>query len=243
MANPPMPEPSKTRVNACGDRLREFIFRDLELTSEQLGEEARIVWAWRRQHSYPLRLTIPSLRNWTARYSTAGITPAERLKRFRQILIKLNRQPGMKLARMQDIAGCRAILGTAQEVEQLHQVIVEHWQPVRTSDYRRTPRSTGYRGLHLIVAKRRAPKDDELRLVEIQLRTMTEHRWAETVMHTGNRLTFGLQDGQGPPELVEYFRLASDVLYAADNEEDLGRDLGQRFSEVREQVRTYFERT
>ncbi len=212
------------------------------LTDEQLFEEIRTLIEWRTQHVYPLRLTIPSLRTWTAKYSTAGITPAQRLKRAPQIVIKLRRHAGMKLSRMQDIAGARAILADAGEVELLRAEIERHWEPVRVSDYRDTPRPTGYRGLHIIVSKRRETGSDELRLVEIQLRTETEHRWAETVMHTGNRLGHSLQDAQGPPELVEYFRLASNVLYAGSRDEPVDVDLDAQFSKIRARVRPYFER-
>jgi ppGpp synthetase/RelA/SpoT-type nucleotidyltranferase len=235
---------TRTRVDTCGKRLVAYIEDDAaRLSDDELLEEIRTLIDWRAQHAYPLRLTLPSLRNWTAKHSTAGITPAERLKRAPQIVMKLRRHAGMKLSRMQDIAGARAIVTNAAEVEQLRQEIVSHWQPVRISDYRHTPRPTGYRGLHIIVSKRRASDSDEQRLVEIQLRTTTEHRWAETVMHTGNRLGYSLQDAQGPPELVEYFRLASDVLYAASRAENVDPDLDAQFEEVREKVRPFFERT
>jgi hypothetical protein len=98
-------------------------------------------------------------------------------------------------------------------------------------------------GLHLIVAKRMERGSEELRLVEVQLRTTTEHRRAETVMHTGNRLGFELQDAQGPTDLVEYFRLASDVLYAETRGDRLDDGLDGRFREIREKVRPYFQGT
>jgi hypothetical protein len=241
LLNIQVPSLSKSRVNAAGERLVAYDWGDVDVA--KLLQEMIILVAWRAQHAYPIRLVIPSLRNWTANYSTAAITPAERLKRVPQIVDKLRRHPGMKLSRMQDIGGARAILASAEEVERVHRVIAERWKPVRTSDYRREPRDTGYRGLHLMVEKRRAPRSDEQRVLEIQLRTLTEHRWAETVMQTGNRLGHDLRDGQGPAELVEYFRLASDVLYAEDYGEPLDADLRGRFRDVREQVRPYFERT
>jgi ppGpp synthetase/RelA/SpoT-type nucleotidyltranferase len=95
--------------------------------------------------------------------------------------------------------------------------------------------------LHLIVAKPAARGSKEQRLVEVQLRNVTEHSWAETVMHTGNRLRSPLQDGQGPAELLEYFRLASDVIYSRDRGLAVDPEFDERFREIREQVRPYFQ--
>jgi hypothetical protein len=72
---------SKRRVNAAGDRLVAWINEEITLGEDELHLELAVAVAWRAQHSYPIRLIMPSLRNWTAQMSTAGITPAERLKR------------------------------------------------------------------------------------------------------------------------------------------------------------------
>jgi hypothetical protein len=55
---------SKKRVNVCGDRLLQYIEgHPLAMTEEELLAEIAIVIQWRRQHAYPLRLAMPSLRN------------------------------------------------------------------------------------------------------------------------------------------------------------------------------------
>ena len=51
--------------------------------------------------------------------------------------------------------------------------------------------TTGYRALHLIVAKPDPEAGD--RLMEVQLRTQYQHLWAEDVERTGERLGFALQ--------------------------------------------------
>jgi len=60
-------------------------------------------------------------------------------------------------------------------------------------------------------------------------------------MAAGERLGYSLRDGDGPDDLLEYFRLASDVLAAGDAEEPIGKDLADRFVASREKVSHYFE--
>jgi ppGpp synthetase/RelA/SpoT-type nucleotidyltranferase len=157
-----------------------------------------------------------------------------------QILTKLVRHPDMKLARMQDIGGARAVLTSRDEVERIREKILENWKVDRIKDWRDGGRpDTGYRALHLMVAK---PDriSGEPRVVEIQLRTVSEHRWAEVIMATGDRLGYPLRDGSGPPDLLEYFRLAAEVLALGDAGQVPDADLRSRFLESREQVRSYF---
>ena len=78
-----------------------------------------------------------------------------------------------------------------------------------------------------------------MRVVEIQLRTTSQQLWAEVVSQTEDRLEVPLRDGDGPPELVEYFRAASDLLAAQEGEFELDGDFADRFEVLREQVRPY----
>jgi ppGpp synthetase/RelA/SpoT-type nucleotidyltranferase len=100
----------------------------------------------------------------------------QRLKRMQTILDKLEREPRLSLDRMQDIGGCRVVVPSVDDVYQL----VHHFKTVRPihreSDYIAQPRSSGYRGVHLIVDYGRPP-----RRIEIQVRTKWMHVWATTV--------------------------------------------------------------
>jgi len=234
--------PSKETVNKAGRKLAEWLYdSDVVIPNEEIDTLMLHVYAWRAQHYGPLGLVMPMLREWSDRYSTSNIKPSQRLKRFRQIIDKLHRHPEMKLARMQDIGGARAVLANRDEVEKLHAKIRNNWGIHRAKDWRDEGRpDTGYRALHLMVAKRDQLSGED-RIVEIQLRTATEHRWSQVIMATGERLGYSLRDGDGPDDLLEYFRLASDVLAAGDAQELIGEDLGARFIASREKVRHYFE--
>lgn len=246
-----MPAPrrlSKTSVNRAGEYLARWWATPgapgsadsvAELLSDEFGEAFFAVDEWRSQHAYPMALVMPSLRNWVARCSTLGSPPAQRLKRMPQILGKLARHPGMKLARMQDIGGCRAVLRDAGEVQAVADRVTHHWSP-RIADYRDVPRSSGYRALHLMVEKRDNRSGEE-RTVEIQLRTFNQQRWAETVARLGGRLGYGLKDGEGPADLLEYFQMSSDVLDDQDRGRQPDPEFTLRFGELRELVRPYFE--
>jgi putative GTP pyrophosphokinase len=235
------PLPSKETVNKAGRKLADWLYdSSVVIPDEEIDTLALHVYAWRAQHYGPLGLVMPMLREWSDRCSTSNIKPSQRLKRFRQIIDKLHRHPDMKLARMQDIGGARAVLTNRTEVEQLHAKFQNKWGVHRIKDWRDKGRpDTGYRALHLMVAKRDQISGED-RIVEIQLRTATEHYWSQVIMAAGEQLGYSLRDGDGPDDLLEYFRLASDVLAAGDAEEIIGNDVAQRFIASREKVRHYF---
>lgn len=235
------PLPSKETVNKAGRKLAGWLYDSaVEISDEELDALALHVYAWRAQHYGPLGLVMPMLREWSDRYSTSNIKPSQRLKRFKQILDKLYRHPEMKLARMQDIGGARAVLANRDEVEKLHAKIRDNWGIQRAKDWRDEGRpDTGYRALHLMVAKRDQLSGED-RIVEIQLRTEAEHRWSQVIMAAGEQLGYSLRDGDGPADLLDYFKLASEVLALIDQDTPADKDLRERFAAAREQVRPYF---
>jgi ppGpp synthetase/RelA/SpoT-type nucleotidyltranferase len=114
--------------------------------------------------------------------------------------------------------------------------IVRNWDVTRIYDYIVEPKTTGYRGIHVVVRR-------DARLIEIQLRTPGQHEWALAVERTESRLEIpGLKDGLGPPDLVRYFNRAA---YAIALEErgsapDIAFD--REFDVLRQQVRPFFTR-
>jgi hypothetical protein len=63
---------------------------------------------------------------------------AQRLKRMNRILGKLQRMPGTKIARMEDIGGCRAVLANPAELDAVLRRIRRRWDVVRDRDYWRS---------------------------------------------------------------------------------------------------------
>jgi putative GTP pyrophosphokinase len=232
---PAVSHPSKSKINRAADRVREWwVNEPIELIDKdaELRQAAVLVVRYRLSFQTPLNKVAVGLRQFVAREANE-IVVAQRLKRLPTIIGKLERHPGMQLARMQDIGGCRAILRDREEVEGVLRRITRNWDVKRVDDYATNPKPTGYRAVHAVVLR------DE-RLIEIQLRTPSQQGWAAQVDRTGGRLGVMLKDGEGPPELVRYFERAAFAI--ALNEVGLVADdaFEREFAALREQVRSYF---
>lgn len=117
----------------------------------------------------------------------------------------------MKLSRMADIGGVRAILPNQQAAFRVASRLRRNWTITRVRDYVADPKEDGYRALHLI-------SRHHGRLIEIQLRTPLQDIWANRV-ETLSRTDFpGLKFGQGPPELRDFLFDCAEIF--------AGRDLG-----------------
>lgn len=156
---------------------------------------------FREFHLYPLML----MKNHLARTSkkvNKSIIVARRLKRLPTIIDKLERdsldggtQNSIELTRMQDIAGCRAIVNNSKELFSLRQRLVESrsvHKIIRENNYL-IPKSSGYGGIHLIYSCYESQKAEHIwkkTKVEVQLRTKLQHAWAtsleiiDTLEHT-----------------------------------------------------------
>jgi putative GTP pyrophosphokinase len=180
------------------------------------------------------------LRQFVVRECDPGVVPTvgQRLKRAPQMVEKLSRHPKMKLSRMQDIGGCRAILlGGHDEVRRVAQRIERNWTIKHRKHYTLdSPALSGYRAMHIVVERDR-------RLIEIQLRTPRQHEWAEAIERTDKRLSLNMKSGEGPEELLEYFRLAADGLAYEDAGEVPGPEFLRHFEKARKRAQPYYARS
>ena len=115
-----------------------------------------VVDDWRASHSYPLQIIRKTLTNRAKRVSSGAIV-AQRLKRLESIVNKLGREPHMKLSQMQDLGGCRAIMPTVAEVDELVRIHKDAWDKAPSrhelhhfKEYVANPKASGYRSVHLI---------------------------------------------------------------------------------------------
>jgi hypothetical protein len=174
-----------------------------------------IISNWRAAHSFPLNtFKIGLLKR--ARLIDEKSIVAQRLKRLSSIAFKLHRFPDMKLTQMQDIAGCRAILGTVGDVRGLAAAYkrsdIKH-KLVHEDDYIETPKDSGYRSHHLIYRyySDRSEVYNGLK-VEIQIRTALQHAWATAVETVGTFIQQALKSSQGEGEWLRFFALMATVL-------------------------------
>ena len=120
---------------------------------------------------------------------------AQRHKRRRTIIDKLTRIPKMQLSRMDDVAGCRLIF---QTVEELRRFRSEFHDKSRFNhalknhpdkyDYIIRPKESGYRGIHDVYVYDVNSEVGRARkglLIELQYRTIYQHAWATCVEVVG----------------------------------------------------------
>ncbi|WP_394230162.1 RelA/SpoT domain-containing protein [Shewanella colwelliana] len=173
------------------DKAAQSIRHGIEGT-ERLEAIAKIQ-IFREFHLYPLMLMKNHLVR-TARKVNPKIVVARRLKRLPTIINKLERSTldgethnAIKFTRMQDIAGCRAIVKNKTELYALKERL-ESSKSVhrikRTKDYLSSPKNSGYGGLHLIYSCYDGQDDSNPwkgTQAEIQLRTKLQHAWATSL--------------------------------------------------------------
>ena len=158
------------------------------------------------------------------RTKDSEIVVAQRLKRQITIVDKLFREAGMKLARMDDVAGCRIIFPDNDSLHafrtEFHKSNFRHKRKNNLDkyDYIKKPKGSGYRGIHDIYAyDARSIKGAVYSglMIELQYRTVHQHAWATAceliAQMTGNEPKFG----RGDENHIEYFRLASEIIARA----------------------------
>jgi ppGpp synthetase/RelA/SpoT-type nucleotidyltranferase len=202
------PRYSRTQVNRAGD-----ILIDRSASDEQQEWAREVLSNWRSCHAYPINTFQATLRSKLKRIAPTAFV-AQRLKRSPSIVAKLERFAGMKLARMQDIGGLRAVVGSLDEVRALES---DYRTPnhsfkhelVTTKDYIQHPKDTGYRSLHLVYkyANDKVPEYNGL-LLELQIRTRLQHAWATAVETMGTFLRYALKSSEGPGTWLEFFAAA-----------------------------------
>lgn len=200
---------SKTQVSRAGETVRLYMKEERPFDAD-LERALDVISRYRAAHQYALTKASQGLRSMVRTEGCDGPKVSQRLKRFRTILDKLQRQPGMQLARMQDIGGCRAVLASIEEVRSVEKRLAKNRPPIRYSDYIANPKGSGYRGVHVVVSY--PDHDGAPRAIEVQLRTAVMHEWAVTVERLSGRIDEDLKSGRGPHALLVLFRAISEAM-------------------------------
>lgn len=142
MTEPTFPGGSKSRVTRAGERIRQ---------GTATVDDLLVIEEWRAAHRGVLNTFQAILRNRTR---STKVSVAQRHKRKTTIFDKLTRLPGMQLARMDDVAGCRLIFHSIKDMQAFrsafHKARFNHKlrnEPDKY-DYLKQPKQTGYRGIH-----------------------------------------------------------------------------------------------
>lgn len=204
------PKYSKKQINRAG----EILISDSASVSERNFAD-EVLTNFRAAHGYPINTFQATLRAKLKGIDEKAIV-AQRLKRTPSIVLKLKRFEGMKLARMQDIGGLRAVVSSVSRVRKLEKSYRDSkflHELVSSKDYLTEPKADGYRGIHLIYkyANPNVPDYDGLSL-ELQIRTRMQHAWATAVETMGTFLGQALKSGQGEDQWREFFSIAGAAL-------------------------------
>ncbi|WP_100539456.1 RelA/SpoT domain-containing protein [Paenibacillus sp. GM2FR] len=210
---------SKKAVDRAGDYFsrilsEEFFNDDTEVSSQEVIEAYETLNNWRAVHGYPINTFQATLRNKLKSIDQNAVV-AQRLKRTPSIISKLARFKGMKLSRMQDIGGLRAVVEDLSQVEELYNYYKNSnskWkhQLVNEKNYIDNPKPSGYRGIHLVYRYyKNNPEIYNGLMIELQIRTRLQHAWATAVETMGTFLNSSLKSSEGPDEWLSFFALAS----------------------------------
>ena len=209
MARSTAPEYSRNRVNRAGRAVRK------KLTSP---EDNLVIENFRASHAHILNAFQASLRN---RARGSEITVAQRLKRRATINDKLVRRPNFSLTEMQDIAGCRLIFKTLDDLwtfrASFHEARFSHRLITGDDryDYIEKPKDDGYRGIHDVYeyhSQRPSGAPWNKLRIELQYRTVYQHAWSTAVEVAGLLTDNEHKFGRASQRYEAFFRLTSEII-------------------------------
>lgn len=231
-----LPKYSKREVVNAGKALGGDISPD----DHGAIETFRIAHNWRNSHVRPMQAVRYGLTRSGRKIDPSIITVA-RLKRMHSIRQKLRNTP-RTLYQLQDIAGCRAIVKTMSQAEQLAKVYkdgLSRHSVSRENDYISQPKPDGYRSHHIVL---KFSGTSETRIydrhrVEVQIRTQLQHSWATAVEAVGLVRDENLKANQGNSDWLRLFKLMAGEFAKLENAVDvpgLPVNRSERIDELRE---------
>lgn len=206
------PGGSKRRVTRAGDAVRIGI---------PSPDDLAVIEEWRAAHRAVLNTFQAILRG---RLRGRNVIVAQRHKRKNTIFDKLQRLPGMQLARMDDVAGCRLIFRNIKELNRFRaEFHTARFNHIRRNDpgkydYISNPKKTGYRGIHDVYeydVQSYSGKTLKGLYIEIQYRTLVQHAWATAVEVIGFITESQPKFEKGDDRYHEAMAYASEILARA----------------------------
>lgn len=221
MANYPIFRFANRDIRRVGDALRQEILWENPEDRGRAREIFAVANSWRDSHAYPMRRIRSELGGQLQKTGlrTSGITAA-RLKRMPSIRRKL-RIHSAGLNQIQDLAGCRVIVPSIQDVREIIAFNLENskHEIYKPYDYIANPKTDGYRCYHRVFKFIPSNDSEESfagRRVEVQFRTRNQHSWATAVEAVGLFRGEDLKGGSGHPSWRRLFELMSSELALAE---------------------------
>jgi putative GTP pyrophosphokinase len=176
---------SKTQIDRLGDRLKVGPHSESDLRS--LDE-------FRRSFGAAYEAVVGTIRQ-------RGHLPTGRPAKSTVSIVEKLRRESIRLSQIQDIAGCRVVIGNIDEQDQFVGWLVAEFPAVCIIDRRHMP-SHGYRAVHAVVTI-------VAKSIEIQVRTTLQHLWAEVSEKSSDVLDPTIKYGGGPKSWRDFLTKCS----------------------------------
>ena len=219
-----------SRVRRIGKVMRDFD----DSTAEEQAALSELN-TWRILHLKPMKLCYDNVTQ-EALIIDSGALTSQRLKRLPSIISKLQRFPEMNLYQMRDIGGVRAICSDIDSVYRLRDKLLELDPNVQVIDYINNPRSSGYRGIHLVQT---FDINGNKMLIEIQLRTYIQHLWATSVETIDALCGTALKSGLDNNKWSAFFNYVSNIFALSEGCNTQQEYLGHTIEDIINSLRIF----
>jgi putative GTP pyrophosphokinase len=181
---------SKTKIDRLGDRLR---------VGPATEGDLRLLDEYRRTFQNAYDTVVRRLRD-------RGEFPTGRPAKSTISIIEKLRRESLRLSQMQDVAGCRVVVRNVLEQDNLVAELRDEFHRTAIMDRRLSP-SFGYRAVHIIAEESGKP-------IEIQVRTLLQHLWAEASEKSSDVLDPSIKYGGGPEQWRMFLTKSSESVAA-----------------------------
>jgi putative GTP pyrophosphokinase len=210
---PSRPNVSRHQLQQAGSRVRRAVRESSDIPESVLRaiDEFR---AWHLPALQEAQNVLSSFFHGEVGIEEESLPVTSRLKTPPAIIAKLRRSQ-TSLERMQDVAGARVVVAPLSIQDVTLDVIRNALflgRVAHVKDQREKPDQYGYRAAHVVVRV-------DGRIVEIQVRTVWQDRWAQIVESLDSSGGWDLKHGNGPAEWLEWLHAVSDEFRKADLDE------------------------
>lgn len=210
-----------------------------KLSYEEKNECINILANYRSSHEYPMQSMIGYFRKKAFETDKKAIV-VRRLKRLPSIIDKIKRFPGMQVTTMGDIGGIRIITKDLKSVKTMRNKIIDgrsRNKLISEKDYLKSPKDSGYRGIHLNYSYQGKKEAYKGFRIELQIRSKIQHAWATAVEVVGTFLQQNLKSSQGSKEWLNFFKKVSSAFSYLEEgeiiEENFKKNIGEMIHELK----------
>ena len=187
---------SKNQIDRLGDRLRK---------GDIIDDDLHLLDSYRRSFGDGYEHVVSHIRD------RLNLEPTGRpAKSTTSIIDKLQRE-SIRLSQMQDIAGCRIVVPDLLSQDEAVGHLTGLFEKTAIVDRREQP-SHGYRAVHAIV-------EDSGKLVEVQVRTSLQHRWAQLSEKLSDVIDSAIKYGGGDRDVAMVLLVMSEKIRSQESAE------------------------